>query len=133
MRPEVNSNRFAISNRFEMLFRLHGNLHRLLLLIEENSGLFNGYLREFFLFQKDAFYHIAHACQGYKQRPMNFNYWSFLHYHQSTFLNCSVKFFQNIDFLTSKFVYMKVKSEKCYSSVILSAVSLLNIKESILV
>ena len=28
MRPEVNSNRFEISNRFEMLFRLHGNLHR---------------------------------------------------------------------------------------------------------
>ena len=27
MRPEVNSNRFEISNRFEMLFRLHGNLH----------------------------------------------------------------------------------------------------------
>ena len=26
MRPEVNSNRFEISNRFEM-FRLHGNLH----------------------------------------------------------------------------------------------------------
>ena len=25
MRPEVNSNRFEISNRFEMLFRLHGN------------------------------------------------------------------------------------------------------------
>ena len=28
MRPEVNSNRFEISHRFEMLFRLHGNLHR---------------------------------------------------------------------------------------------------------
>ena len=28
MRPEVNSNRFEISNRFEMLFRLHDNLHR---------------------------------------------------------------------------------------------------------
>ena len=28
MRPEVNSHRFEISNRFEMLFRLHGNLHR---------------------------------------------------------------------------------------------------------
>ena len=28
MRPEVNSNRFEISNRFEMLFRLHGILHR---------------------------------------------------------------------------------------------------------
>ena len=27
MRPEVNSNRFEISNCFEMLFRLHGNLH----------------------------------------------------------------------------------------------------------
>ena len=27
MRPEVNSNRFEISNRFEMTFRLHGNLH----------------------------------------------------------------------------------------------------------
>ena len=27
MRPEVNSNRFEISNRFEMLFHLHGNLH----------------------------------------------------------------------------------------------------------
>ena len=27
MRPEVNSNRFEISNRFEMSFRLHGNLH----------------------------------------------------------------------------------------------------------
>ena len=27
MRPEVNSDRFEISNRFEMLFRLHGNLH----------------------------------------------------------------------------------------------------------
>ena len=27
MRPEVNSNRFEISNHFEMLFRLHGNLH----------------------------------------------------------------------------------------------------------
>ena len=27
MRPEVNSNRFEISNRFEMPFRLHGNLH----------------------------------------------------------------------------------------------------------
>ena len=26
MRPEVNSDRFEISNRFEM-FRLHGNLH----------------------------------------------------------------------------------------------------------
>ena len=28
MRPEVNSNWFEISNRFEMLFHLHGNLHR---------------------------------------------------------------------------------------------------------
>ena len=28
MRPEVNSNRFEISNRFENSFRLHGNLHR---------------------------------------------------------------------------------------------------------
>ena len=28
MRPKVNSNRFEISNRFEMSFRLHGNLHR---------------------------------------------------------------------------------------------------------
>ena len=28
MRPEVNSNRFEISNRFEMSFRLHDNLHR---------------------------------------------------------------------------------------------------------
>ena len=28
MRPEVNSNRFEISNRFEMSLRLHGNLHR---------------------------------------------------------------------------------------------------------
>ena len=28
MRPEVNSNWFEISNRFEMSFRLHGNLHR---------------------------------------------------------------------------------------------------------
>ena len=27
MRPEVNSNQFEISNCFEMLFRLHGNLH----------------------------------------------------------------------------------------------------------
>ena len=27
MIPEVNSNRFEISNRFEMSFRLHGNLH----------------------------------------------------------------------------------------------------------
>ena len=27
MRPEVNSNRVEISNRFEMSFRLHGNLH----------------------------------------------------------------------------------------------------------
>ena len=27
MRPEVNSNQFEISNRFEMSFRLHGNLH----------------------------------------------------------------------------------------------------------
>ena len=27
MKPERNSNRFKISNRFEMLFRLHGNLH----------------------------------------------------------------------------------------------------------
>ena len=27
MRPEMNSNRFEISNHFEMLFRLHGNLH----------------------------------------------------------------------------------------------------------
>ena len=27
MRPEVNSNQFEISNRFEVLFRLHGNLH----------------------------------------------------------------------------------------------------------
>ena len=27
MRPEVNLNRFEISNRFEMLFCLHGNLH----------------------------------------------------------------------------------------------------------
>ena len=27
MRPEVNSNWFEISNRFEMSFRLHGNLH----------------------------------------------------------------------------------------------------------
>ena len=25
MRPEVNSNQFEISNRFEMSFRLHGN------------------------------------------------------------------------------------------------------------
>ena len=28
MRPEVNSNRFQISNRFEMSLSLHGNLHR---------------------------------------------------------------------------------------------------------
>ena len=28
MRPEVNSNRFEISNRFEMPFLLYGNLHR---------------------------------------------------------------------------------------------------------
>ena len=27
MRPEVKSHRFEISNRFEMYFRLHGNLH----------------------------------------------------------------------------------------------------------
>ena len=27
MRPKVNSSRFQISNRFEMSFRLHGNLH----------------------------------------------------------------------------------------------------------
>ena len=27
MRPEVNSNRFEISNRSEMSFRLHGSLH----------------------------------------------------------------------------------------------------------
>ena len=27
MRPEVNLNRFEISNRFEMSFRLHGSLH----------------------------------------------------------------------------------------------------------
>ena len=27
MIPEVNSNWFEISNLFEMLFRLHGNLH----------------------------------------------------------------------------------------------------------
>ena len=27
MKSEVNSNRFEISNRFEMVFRLHGNLH----------------------------------------------------------------------------------------------------------
>ena len=27
MRPEMNSNRFDISNRFEMSFRLDGNLH----------------------------------------------------------------------------------------------------------
>ena len=32
MRPEVNSNRIEISNRFEMSFRLDGNLH----------GQFNG-------------------------------------------------------------------------------------------
>ena len=28
MKPEVYSNRFEISDRFEMPFRLHGNLHR---------------------------------------------------------------------------------------------------------
>ena len=28
MRPEVNSNQFKISHRFEMSFRFHGNLHR---------------------------------------------------------------------------------------------------------
>ena len=27
MRPEVNSNRFEISNRFEMSFHLHGKLY----------------------------------------------------------------------------------------------------------
>ena len=27
MRPEVNANRFEISNRFEMSFCLHGSLH----------------------------------------------------------------------------------------------------------
>ena len=27
MRPKVNLNRFEISKRFEMSFRLHGNLH----------------------------------------------------------------------------------------------------------
>ena len=27
MRPEVNSNQFEISNRFEMSFHLHGNLY----------------------------------------------------------------------------------------------------------
>ena len=29
MIPEVNSNRFEISNHFEMSFRLHGNLHEI--------------------------------------------------------------------------------------------------------
>ena len=28
MISEMNSNRFETSNRFEMSFRLHGNLHR---------------------------------------------------------------------------------------------------------
>ena len=28
MRSEVNSNRFGISNRFEISFRLHGNFQR---------------------------------------------------------------------------------------------------------
>ena len=28
MRPEVNSNRFEMLKRFEMSFRLNGNLHR---------------------------------------------------------------------------------------------------------
>ena len=28
MTPEVNSNRFEISNHFEISFGLHGNLHR---------------------------------------------------------------------------------------------------------
>ena len=27
MKPEVNSNRVEITNRFEMSFRLHGNFH----------------------------------------------------------------------------------------------------------
>ena len=28
MRPDVNSNRFEYSNHFEILLRLHGNLHK---------------------------------------------------------------------------------------------------------
>ena len=32
MRPEVNSNRFEISDHFEILFPLHGNLHKDLML-----------------------------------------------------------------------------------------------------
>ena len=40
MIPEVNSNRFEISNRFEMSFRLHGNLEHVYIRHEVNSNRF---------------------------------------------------------------------------------------------
>ena len=33
--------------------------------------------------KKMLFLIIVHACQGCKQRPVNGNYWSYLHYHRS--------------------------------------------------
>ena len=40
MRPEVNLNRFEISNCFEMSFRLHGNLEHVYMIPEVNSNRF---------------------------------------------------------------------------------------------
>ena len=40
MRSEVNSNRFEISNCFEMSFRLHGNLEHVYMIPEVNSNRF---------------------------------------------------------------------------------------------
>ena len=50
MRPEVNSKRFEMSNRFEMSFRLHGNLH-----IDFTAASFQTIARLYCTFANDIF------------------------------------------------------------------------------
>ena len=51
MRPEVNSDRFEISNHFEMLFCLDGNLHG-----DFTVATFQTMARLCCIFANDAFY-----------------------------------------------------------------------------
>ena len=50
MRPEVNSHWFAISNRFEMSFRLHGNLYG-----DYTAATFQTIARLYCIFANDIF------------------------------------------------------------------------------
>ena len=50
MRPKVNSNRFEISNHFEMSFRLRGNLHG-----DFTAGTFQTIARPYYACANDIF------------------------------------------------------------------------------